>query len=107
MRESLDYLALKGCVCDVVKNGNRLMPSSLILLSYELFEAVIEDVWSRLNSCAVSLDCENGFELTIALDAMADSITSIWKDRQIKEAGGRLTVWYEDDTHYIKMEGLS
>ncbi len=107
LRESLDYLALKGCVCDIVKNGNCLMPSSLMLLSYELFEAAIEDVWSRLNSCVVSLNCENGYEMIIALDAMADSITSVWKDRQIKEAGGRLTVWYEDDTHYIKMEGPS
>ena len=107
LRESLDYLALKGCVCDIVKNGNRLIPSQLMLLSYELFEAAVEDVWSRLNSCVVSLECENGFELTIALDAMADSITSVWNDRQIKEAGGRLTVRYEDDTQYIKMEGLS
>ncbi|MBP5609375.1 MAG: hypothetical protein J6X66_14045 [Lachnospiraceae bacterium] len=106
-RESLDYLSLKGCVCDIVKSGNRLVASSLILLSYELFEAAIEDVWSRLNSCVVSLDCEDGYELNIALDAMADSITSVWKDRQIKEAGGRLTVWYEDDTHYIKLEGIS
>lgn len=107
LRESLDYLALKGCVCDIEKSGNSQMPSALILLSYELFEAAIEDVWSRLNSCVVSLNCEEGYELTIAMDAMADSITSVWKDRQIKEAGGRLTVRYEDDTHYIKMEGLS
>ena len=107
LRESLDYLTLKGCVCDIVKKGNRLMPSQLILLSYELFETALEDVWSRLNSCVVSLNCEKAYELTIALDARADSITSVWKDRQIKEAGGRLTVWYEDDTHYIRMEGLS
>ena len=104
LNESLDYLTLKGCVCDMQKKGQGKIASDIGLLSYELLEAVFEDVWTRLNSCQLFLDCEEGFKFSIVVDARPDSISSVWKDKQIKEAGGRLTSRYEDDTYYITLE---
>lgn len=104
INESLDYLALKGCVCDMQKKGQAKIASNLGLLAYELLEAVFEDTWSRLNSCQVLLDCTEVLKLNIAMDARPDSISSVWKDKQIKEAGGRLSSRYEDDTYYITLE---
>lgn len=104
INESLDYLALKGCVCDMQKKGQAKISSDLGLLAYELLEAVFEDAWSRLNSCQVILDCTEGLKLSIAMDARPDSISSVWKDKQIKEAGGKLSSRYEDDTYYIMLE---
>ncbi len=104
INESLDYLALKGCICDMQKKGQTKLVPGLGLLAYELLEAVFEDVWSRINSCQVLLDCTEGLKLAIAVDARPDSISSVWKNKQIKEAGGRLTSRYEDDTYYITLE---
>ncbi|MBQ7582841.1 MAG: hypothetical protein IJU25_08490, partial [Lachnospiraceae bacterium] len=102
--ESMDYLRLKGCVCDFSANGQCQLSSGIALLAYELFESAVEDVWLRLGAVSVSLENTNAFAIDIALDTPAEAVSSAWKDREILQAGGRLSVRYEDETYYIRLE---
>ena len=74
--ESIDYIKLMGCECELIGKGEHRIPARLALLSYELFEAAIEDVRSRLHTCMVVLDAEEDFEMTVMLDARAEGISS-------------------------------
>jgi hypothetical protein len=103
LEESLDYLQLKGFICDLTSHGSKDIPSSIALLSYELFEEAVEDVWMRLHTLYITLDCREAFKLTIAMDTPAEAISFTWKDKEIKEAGGKLAVRYEDETYYITL----
>ena len=80
------------------------MPISFALLAYELFETAIEDVWSRMHTCSVLLETSPCFVMTIMLDAGAEAVSSGWKYDELKEAGGKLSVWQEDDTFYIRLK---
>ncbi len=103
LRESLDYIELNGCVCDISENGRGELASPIVLLAYELFETAVEDVWLRLHTLTVLLDCTAGFDMTIAMDASAEAITSTWKDKELTDAGCSLSVKYEDETYYIRL----
>ena len=104
IRESLDYLKLNGCSCFIYENCRCELSARPVLLAYELFEDAVEDVWSRLHAVSVSLDKEDGFVMTITMDAAAEAISATWKDRELKAAGCSLSVKFEDETYYIRME---
>ena len=104
INESLDYIRLKDCACDLIADGECEVSSALMLLAYELFECAVEDVWSRLNSLAVVFETGDKFAMTIALDRKAEAISPSWKDKEISKAGGRLSVTYVDETYYIRLE---
>ncbi|MBR6848762.1 MAG: hypothetical protein IKM88_00805 [Lachnospiraceae bacterium] len=80
------------------------LPPRFVLLAYELFEETIEDIWLRINTVMVSLICSDDFEFRIALDAPAEAISSTWKDKELRSAGAKLTVRYEDETYYISLK---
>ncbi|MCR4763729.1 MAG: hypothetical protein K5696_09375 [Lachnospiraceae bacterium] len=102
--ESMEYLKLNGCACELMSVGSGRIASGLAILAYELFECVMEDIWSSIGCCAVELGFENGFYLMISTDVRAGAVTSAWKDRELQECGGRLSVRYEDETFYIRLE---
>ena len=104
LAESLDYIALKGCESELREKGACRLPISFALLAYELFETAIEDVWSRMHTCSVLLETSPCFVMTIMLDAGAEAVSSGWKYDELKEAGGKLSVWQEDDTFYIRLK---
>ena len=104
IRESLDYLKLNGCRCFIYENCRCRLGASSVLLAYELFEDAVEDVWSRLHAVSVSLDQEEDFVMTITMDAAAEAISSTWKDKELQAAGCSLSVKFEDDTYFIRME---
>ena len=103
VRESLEYLKLRGCICQAEQDRSMELPSRLALLAYELFEEVIEDIWLRANTISVAIICNNDLEMTIATDEPAEAISSTWKDKEIRMTGGSLSVRYEDDTYYIRL----
>lgn len=102
--ESFEYLRLKDCVCFMDSGGECRLPSQLALLAYELFEDTVEDVWMRLHTLSIKLANGYKFSMTIALDTAAEAITSTWHDKQIEKAGGKLSVKFEDETYYIRLE---
>ncbi len=99
--ESMEYLRISGCVCDISVAGSCELPADFALLSYELFEAAVEDVRLTMHTITVSLDCLDPFELLIAMDAKPQTLTSSWKEKEVAAASGELTVKYEDDTLYV------
>lgn len=103
LEESLDYLQLKGYICDLISYGSGEVSSQIALLSYELFEEAVEDVWRRLHTLYITLECRDFFRLTIAMDTPAEAISFTWRDKELKEAGGKLAVRYEDETYYVTL----
>ena len=101
LRESLEYLKLNGCSCFIYEKSRSELNAQAVLLAYELFEDAIEDVWLRLHALSVNLECEDTFEMTITMDAAAEAINGAWKDKEVRAAGCRLSVKYEDDTYFI------
>ena len=104
INESLQYLELKGVICNYTEAGECLLPSKAVLLAYELFETAVEDVWLRPHTIVVALEHEDVFRMTIAMDEAAEAVHFTWKDRELGEAGGRLSVKYEDETYYMILE---
>ena len=101
--ESVEYLRLKGCVCELTGETACGLSSQLAMLAYELFQEAVEAVWLRLHTIIVSMEVSDHFEMSITMDAAAEAITSTWRDRELRDAGGRLSVRYEDETYYITL----
>ncbi|MBO5597268.1 MAG: hypothetical protein J5943_01505 [Oribacterium sp.] len=102
--ETMEYLKLKGSGGELQFKGERKLSSKFVLLVFELYENVLEDVWISVNFCDVNINCETGFDMLISTDAVAGAVTPAWKDKKRKEYGARLSVKYEDETFYIRME---
>ncbi len=102
--ESMDYIRLGEIVCDIQGQTDCETESALLLLAYELFECAVEDVWPNFNSLLVRFDAKEHFSMTIALDGRAEAVSEKWKDKEIQNAGGKLSVEYEDETYYIRLE---
>ena len=102
--ESLEYLKLKGSMIQIYREASMDLPPGFVLLAYELFEETIEDIWLRINTVTVSLAHSDGFEFLITLDEPAEAISSTWKDKELRAAGAKLTVRYEDETYYISLK---
>ena len=102
--ESLEYLKLKGSMVQIYREGSGELSPRAVLLAYELFEDTIEDIWLRINTITVSLICDDGFEFLITLDEPAEAISSTWKDKELRAAGAKLNVRYEDETYYISLK---
>ena len=102
IRESLDYMKLNGCSCFIYENSDCELNSDAVLLAYELFENAVEDVWLRVHALSVTFEYFDTFEMIITMDASAEAISSVWKDKKVSQAGCALSVKYEDDTYFIK-----
>lgn len=102
--ESLEYLRLRGCFCDITESGECRLASNAVLLAYEMFETAIEDVWLRLHTIVVTLEYDDAFRMTIAMDEAAEAVPFTWKDRELTGAGCSLSVKYEDETYYMILE---
>lgn len=109
VRESFDYMRLNGCSCFIDERSRCELNSQAVLLAYGLFEDAVEDVWMRLHAIFVSLDRVSAgdiadtdcFEMTITMDAAAEAVSSAWRDKEVRAAGCRLSVRYEDETYFI------
>ncbi|MCR5733342.1 MAG: hypothetical protein K6G22_01935 [Lachnospiraceae bacterium] len=104
IRESFEYLKVNGCRCFLDERSRCDINSQAVLLAYELFEDVVEDVWLRLHAISVSLGYEDDYEMVITLDAAAEAISSVWKDKEVSAAGCSLSVKYEDETYSVRFK---
>ncbi|MCR5250068.1 MAG: hypothetical protein K6E50_05625 [Lachnospiraceae bacterium] len=104
LKESLEYVQLSGCACELRENGRCDLPADLLLLAYELFETALEDAWPRLHCCAVLLDCRERFVLQITLDAELNDLRPSWKAGELSALNAKLELDYEDDTGYVRLE---
>ncbi|WP_026499569.1 hypothetical protein [Butyrivibrio sp. WCD2001] len=101
IRESMDYMGLKGISCELMEYMVEDMPSSFIIFTYDLFEKLMEDAWDSIHSCMVRLEKNERFEITIIFDSPVCTITQDWKKSELTEFGSRLSIRNEDDTFYV------
>lgn len=97
IRESMEYFRLTGKTQDFQVKGERMLDARLVILAYELFESVLEMVYDRIYSFAVSLSAEGEFMLKLEADAEDMPVHADWKGRELEELGVSLSViWVED-----------
>lgn len=109
VRESLEYFGLTGTPNDFQEKEERLLPSKVILLSYELLEEILESK-DEIYSLMVYLDASEVFLFRILLDSEQIPVEETWRAKEIAAAGVRLFVEYVDDTWRVtlredKMQG--
>lgn len=103
IRESMDYMQLRGISCEIVVNTEKELPASFIIFSYQVFESLMEDAFNNLHSCMVMFEESEDFEITIAFDAPECSINSDWRKKEFFGCESRLSVRNEDDTFYVSL----
>ena len=103
IRESMEYLRLSGCSCDVVDEDVMILPGELLILAYELFERVLETAYPAFYAMSVEIRARNHFEMLISLDSPGLPISADWKQDEIRKLRASLSLRYEDDTAYIRL----
>ena len=101
VKESMDYMELAGITCELMAEEPKELPAAFIKYAYDLFEQLMEDAWDSLHSCVVMFEDKAEYEITIAFDSEACSITPDWRKSELSESGGRLRIRNEDETFYV------
>ena len=101
IRESMDYMELKGISCEIMEDGENELPASFVIYAYDIFEHLMEDEFNSLHSCMVMFEETEDFGITIAFDSPECSMDSDWWKKELAECGSRLKVRNEDDTFYV------
>lgn len=102
IRESLEYYGLTGNMQSFLEKGETLLPAKLILLSYELFETVMETP-GGLGSIVVWLDARDGYLLRISFDAKENPIGECWKQGELKAFGAVIRAERVDDVWRVQL----
>lgn len=105
VRESFEYLTLSGHTCDLIERGEEhLLPSSLVLFAYRLFETLIENTYDT--TYAVSVVLEGGassFEMRILMDAEDIEFDAGSFSDELSALGAMLTIRREDETTCLSL----
>lgn len=100
--ESLEYVQLYGVKTHILCDGNQMFDREKILISYELFENVLELVIPGADAILVNMNtCADGLTLSIELNTHIEIESGMIADDRIAECGGRLTVTTEQNTIYV------
>ena len=100
--ESLEYAQLYGVKTHFSCNDNQIFDGEKILISYEIFENVLELVIPGTDAILVNMDaCADGLTLSIELNTHIEIESGMIPDDRIAECGGRLTVTTEQNTIYV------
>ncbi len=103
IRESMEYLRLSGCSCEVVDEGMLMLPGELLILAYELFERVLETAYPVFYTMFVEIRAKESFEMQISLDSPGIPLSADWKKDELMRYGAALSLRYEDETAYIRL----
>ncbi len=97
IRESLEYFGLMEIPHDFQEKGEAFLPEKVILLSYELLEAILESE-HEIYSLLVFLDAKEEFLLRIMLDVEKLPVDEGWRREELAHAGMTLKVECVDET---------
>ena len=103
VRESMEYLRLSGCSCEVMEEGALSLPGELLILAFELYERVLETAYPAFHTISVELRAKTSFEMLICLDSPGLPLSADWKQDEIRRLGASLSLRYEDETAYIRL----
>ena len=98
IRESFEYLSLSGKDCFLNQTHEKQIPAELAIISYELFETVIEASWPNFYSIGVTLDSNRGFSFKMEIDTEDEPLKFSWKKEKLESLNAKLTTELEDGT---------
>ena len=100
--ETLDYARLYGIKAHGAYQGEARLSGDSILLTYELFEAVLESAIPGANALLVNMDIqEDMLSLQIEINAPGEILSENILDEKISALGGMLNIELEQQTEYI------
>lgn len=103
IRESFEYLTLSDVYTRLEQKGTKEISAGLIMLAYDLFEEVIEETYSDLQTILVTIYGKTQFCMEIAISADHIMLQKDWKQKEICSFGAELSISCEDDTFYIRL----
>lgn len=102
VQESMEYLALSDVTCAASCRGEALIPASILLLSYALFETVVEQAYGTLTACEVRMETQKGFRFCVLSDCPASGLSD-WKTHELAALGASLSLVTEDETTTVTL----
>ena len=103
LKESSKYIRLYGGVSDVYSAEHKKLDADLILLCFDLWQAVLEELLPELYAVTAKISFDEGFSFRITADTnKKPHILHRFYDTAHK-LGCRLTQTSEDDTVYVTL----
>lgn len=105
IRESMDYVQLTGCKGLFTCDGSGLFPAEWMLLTYKLFQRVIEEALPCSAIMAgLTLDGQKkSLQLSMELHAPANRFAQAPVIKEHIQAGVILSTEWEEDTEFIRL----
>ncbi len=104
LKESSEYVKLYGGVSDVYANESAVMPSDILLLCYDLWQSVLENILPELYAVTAEIiipkDAFN-FRITADTEKELPSLSRFYSEAE--RLGGRLSFISEDETVFITL----
>lgn len=102
IRESVEYLSVYGVSCSFAWEGDGVLPAEALILTYELFEMVVEAAIPRLSGLLVNLTVLDGaLLLKLSMEDTNAVIDAGWRADRVGACGGTLSVTKEDGTVFV------
>lgn len=104
LKESSEYIRLYGGVCDVYTAEHKRLDADIILLCFDLWQGVLEELLPDLYAVTAKISFDDGFIFRITADTNKElDILHKFYDAAQK-LGGKLIQTSEDETVYITLK---
>ncbi|MBR2315526.1 MAG: hypothetical protein IKA56_02675 [Clostridia bacterium] len=104
LKESSEYIKLYGGVSEIYADGHIALPADVILLCFDLWQGVIEDILPELYALVAKIsftDCSFTFRIAADTEKELSSLVRLYGEAE--RLGGRLSLAEEDGTVYITL----
>ncbi|MBQ7117698.1 MAG: hypothetical protein IJN88_05755, partial [Clostridia bacterium] len=104
LKESSEYIKLYGGVSDVYANESAVMPSDILLLCFDLWQSVLEDILPELYAVTAEISFPKDkftFKITADTEKELPSLSRFYSEAE--GLGGRLSLIREDETVFITL----
>ncbi len=103
IRESFEYLSLRGTNCLVDLKGDADISTDRIRFAYEMFEEVLEKVLDNVSFFYVNLHARETFSMQLTLERDRKVLSGEWNMMEQKRLGMGITQFVEDGILYIRL----
>lgn len=102
LKESAEYIKLYGGICDVYTDKGTDMPADVLLMCFDLWQGVLEDILPDLYALTAKISFSNNtftFRITADTNKKLPSAEKFYSESE--KLGGTLCVVKEDETAFI------
>lgn len=105
LKESSEYIKLYGGVSDVYTDKSAMMPSDVLLLCFDLWQSVLEDILPDIYAVTAKISADKEyFTFRITADTEKELPSLVRFYGEAEKLGGRLSVADEDGTVFITLK---